>query len=72
MDRLDRDLTFFTRELERERDSFRRTLLLCQICRVESQILASMRAERAELERQNRNMEEFLELVRERQTEKKW
>jgi hypothetical protein len=46
MDRLERDLIFFELKLERERDPFRRNLLLGQIRDIEEQILADLRRQR--------------------------
>ena len=61
MDRLQRDLRFFEQELERERDPFRRNLLLGQIGTIKQQILADLRRERIQLERENDNFEQELE-----------
>ncbi|WP_353079740.1 hypothetical protein [Flavobacterium sp.] len=61
MDRLERDLVFFELQLERERDPFRRNLLLGQIRDIEEQILADLRRQRDRAERQNRNLQDALE-----------
>ena len=61
MDRLERDLLFFKQELERERDQFRRNLLLGQIRDIEEEILADLRRQRARAERENKNLQEALE-----------
>ena len=62
MERLEEDLAYFRRELERENDPFRRHLLLQRIEVTQWAILALMVEERQEIDRQNRNMETFLEI----------
>ena len=62
MERLEEDLAYFRRELERENDPFRRRLLLQRIEVTQQAILALMVEERQEIDRQNRNMETFLEI----------
>jgi hypothetical protein len=61
MERLEQDLRFFQQELANERDQFRRNLLLGQIRDVEQEILNLLRQERAEVERQNKNLQDMLE-----------
>lgn len=61
MDRLNRDLTFFRRELEKEKDPLRRELILEQMVEVEKSILEILREERRQAERENRNLQEALE-----------
>ena len=71
MERLEEDLRIFRRELERENDPFRRRLLLGRIAVTEQAILALMVKERERLQRQNANMERALELLRNREEDKK-
>ena len=71
MDRLEEDLRFFKRELERENDPYRRQLLQERIAVTEQAILALMVEERERLQRQNSNMERALELLRKREEDKK-
>ena len=71
MDRLEEDLRFFRRELERENDPFRRQLLQQRIAVTERAILALMIEERERIQRQNSNMERALELLRKREEDKK-
>jgi hypothetical protein len=61
MERLEQDLRFFRNELANERDQFRRNLILAQMRDIEQQILNLLRAERALLEHQNRNLQDMLE-----------
>ena len=67
MDRLEADLVFYQRELEGEDDPFRRRIVQQRIVATQRAILALMTAEREELDRQNRNMERALELIRARE-----
>ena len=60
MDRLEEDLRYFRQQLEVERDPFRRN----QIRNVEAEILNLLRQERQQLERENRNLEDALELAK--------
>ena len=71
MERLEEDLRFFRRELERENDPFRRQLLQQRIAVTERAILALMIEEREGIQRQNSNMERALELLRKREEDKK-
>ena len=71
MERLEEDLRFFRRELERENDPFRRQLLQQRIAVTERAILALMIEERERIQRQNSNMERALELLRNREEDKK-
>jgi lysyl-tRNA synthetase class I len=61
MRNLEQDLRFFEQELERERDPFRRNLILGQICEIKQEILNNLRRERAQAERENKNLQEALE-----------
>ena len=70
MRNLEQDLRFFEQELERERDPFRRNLILGQICEIKQEILNNLRRERAQAERENRNLQEALEAAI--QMKKKW
>ena len=63
MERLQQDLRFFQRELETERNQFRRNLLLGQIRDINQEILNLLRAERAVVERQNRNLQDALNIA---------
>ena len=71
MERLEEDLRFFRRELERENDPFQRQLLQQRIAVTERAILALMIEERERIQRQNSNMERALELLRKREEDKK-
>ena len=71
MDRLEADLRFFLRELEGEEDPFRRRLVQLRIVATQRAILALMTEERAELDRQNSNMERALAIIRKREEDKK-
>jgi hypothetical protein len=64
MDRLEEDLRYFRQQLEVERDPFRRNLIIGQIRDVEAEILNLLRQERQQLERENRNLEDALELAK--------
>ena len=64
MDKFEQDLRYFRYELERENDPFRRNLLLREIARVERLILDHMREERSRIDRENRNMEAALDIIR--------
>ena len=70
MDKFEQDLRFFRYELERERDPFRRNLLLREIARVERLLLDHMREERNRIDLENRNMEAALDIIR-RHSQKK-
>ena len=61
MDRLEQDLRYFRQALETERDQFRRNLLLGQIRDVEQQILNRLRVERAQVEEENKRLQNLLE-----------
>ena len=71
MDRLEEDLRFFKRELERENDPYRRSLLQERIAVTEQSILSLMIEERERLQRQNSNMEKALNILRKREEDKK-
>ena len=62
MDRLEEDLRFFRLQLENEHNQFMRNILLGQIRDVEQQILNLLRQQRARLERENKNLEDLLNL----------
>ena len=63
MRNFEQDLRFFQQELERERDPFRRNLLLKQICDIKKEMYKEVREERAQLERENKNFSEALDAV---------
>ena len=63
MRNFEQDLRFFEQELERERDPFRRNLLLKQICDIKKEIYKEVREERAQLERENKNFSDALDAV---------
>jgi len=67
MDRFARDLLFFKRELENERDQVRRRLLEQQIVEVEMAILAQLQQERESLRQQTERLEAFTKSMK-----KKW
>ena len=67
MDRFARDLLFFKRELENERDQVRRRLLEQQIAEVEMAILAQLQQERERLRQQTERLEAFTKSMK-----KKW
>ena len=71
MERLEEDLSYFQRELERENDPFRRQLLQQRIVVTQRAILALMSEERERIDRQNSNMERALEILRKREEDKK-
>ena len=71
MDRLEQDLRFYKLELAREQDPFRRNLLLVQIRDTEQKILNLMRQESERLSRENRNMEEALDMLQKAEARKK-
>lgn len=54
MDKLYRDLHFFERELQHEKDSYRRNLLLQQICRVKQEMVA---LQQQRIERENQEID---------------
>ena len=64
MDKFEQDLRCFRSELERENDPFRRDLLTQEITRVERLILDHLREERNCIDRENRNMEAALDIIR--------
>ena len=70
MERLERDLRYFKLALEGERDPHRRLLLLTQIRNVEVQILALVQETRAQVQRENRFMQEALARLEEAQKSK--
>ena len=63
MRNFEQDLRFFQQELERERDPFRRNLLLKQICDIKKEMYKEVREERAQLERENKNFSDALDAV---------
>ena len=63
MSNFEQDLRFFEQELERERDRFRRNLLLKQICDIKKEMYKEVREERAQLERENKNFSDALDAV---------
>ena len=71
MERLEQDLRFFKQELERERNPFRRNLLLERIAYTEQRILDLLIEERTRLDRENRNMEIALSIIQKREQDKK-
>lgn len=71
MDRLEQDLRFYKLELAREQDPFRRNLLLVQIRDTEQKIVNLMRQESERLSRENRNMEEALDMLQKAEARKK-
>ena len=71
MERLEEDLAYFQRELERENDPFRRQLLQQRIVVTQRAILALMSEERERIDRHNSNMERALEILRKREEDKK-
>ena len=71
MERLEEDLAYFQRELERENDPFRRQLLQQRIVVTQRAILALMSEERERIDIQNSNMERALEILRKREEDKK-
>ena len=71
MERLEEDLAYFQRELERENDPFRRQLLQQRIVVTQRAILALMSKERERIDRQNSNMERALEILHKREEDKK-
>ena len=71
--RLNEDLRFYKRELEREQDPFRRSLNQQRIAATQRAILALMKEERSCIDRENANMEFVLEVLRKREENKnKW
>ena len=71
--RLEEDLRFYKRELEREQDPFRRRLNQQRIAATQRAILALMVEERSRIDRENANMEFILEILRKREENKnKW
>ena len=61
MKNFERDLRFFERELEKKEDPFKRNLILGQIRDIKMEILQNLRRERAQVERENRNLQDALE-----------
>ena len=70
IERLEEDLRYYTRELEREHDPFRRRLLQQRIAATQRAILALMTEERNRIDRENTNMEICLEILRKREEDK--
>ena len=63
MDRLEKDLKFFTLEYEKEKNSFRKNLLLSQIRDIKQEQLNLLKEERRRCEIQNRNLQEALDFA---------
>ena len=70
MERLEEDLRFYMRELERENDPFQKWLIRQRIAATQRAVLALMIEEREEVQRQNANMERALEILRKREEDK--
>ena len=64
MDRLEKDLKFFTLEYEKEKNLFRKNLLLSQIRDIKQEQLNLLKEERRRCEIQNRNLQEALDFAR--------
>jgi hypothetical protein len=63
MDRLEKDLKFFTLEYEKEKNLFRKNLLLSQIRDIKQEQLNLLKEERRRCEIQNRNLQEALDFA---------
>ena len=63
MDRLEKDLKFFTLEYEKEKNLFRKNLLLSQIRDIKQEQLNFLKEERRRCEIQNRNLQEALDFA---------
>ena len=75
VERLEEDLRYYNRELEREHDPFRRRLIQQRIAATQLAILALMVEERKRIDRENAYMEICLEILRKREENKnknKW
>ena len=59
--------SYYKAELETERDPVTRRWLIQQLANAETEVLNILRADRERLERENRNMEEALAKIRQRQ-----
>ena len=70
VERLEEDLRYYNRELEREHDPFRRRLIQQRIAATQRAILALMVEERKRIDRENANMEICLEILRKREENK--
>jgi hypothetical protein len=66
LERLQRDVVFFERELQREQNSNQRVVILEQIRNVKARILQVIEEERLLIEEENRNMERALEILQRR------
>lgn len=66
MDKLERDLAFFTQQLERERDPFMRIVLLGQIQNIKEQIFNLRRREVEQLRRENQNLQDAIDAAMKR------
>jgi hypothetical protein len=66
LERLQRDVVFFERELQREQNSNQRVVILEQIRNVKARILQVIQEERLLIEEENRNMERALEILQRR------
>ena len=62
-ERLLADLRYFRLQLEMERDPFRRNLLMGQIRDVQLEIYNLLQQERAQVEQENKNLEDALNLA---------
>ena len=63
MDRLEKDLKFFTLEYKKEKNLFRKNLLLSQIRDIKQEQLNLLKEERRRCEIQNRNLQEALDFA---------
>ena len=70
VERLEEDLRYYNRELEREHDPFRRRLIQQRIAATQLAILALMVEERKRIDRENAYMEICLEILRKREENK--
>ena len=70
VERLEEDLRYYNRELEREHDPFRRRLIQQRIAATQLAILALMVEERKRIDRENAYMEICLKILRKREENK--
>ena len=71
IERLNEDLAYYLRELERENNPFTRRLLQQHIAATQRAVLAVMTEERERIDRENTNMELALEILRKREEDKR-
>ena len=71
IERLNEDLAYYLRELERENNPFTRRLLQQRIAATQRAILAVMIEERERIDQENTNMELALEILRKREEDKR-